>query len=154
MGVNTIAFVTAKKEVMFDLMPKLIKDLNKWQRVLLDEHWKGNYDSRLQFLLDTDFKDWSNGIGEVRSYNFGSFTIPFKVNGEQRDLFITHNCSNDYSDTYKGDKIIFSLGNWGMSKEIMMVVAESVKDFGRVFYVGNDCSEDLKELDFKAEILN
>ena len=157
MGVNTIAFVTAKKEVMFNLMPKLIADLNKWQRKLLDTECEKKGRIRTHFLFEDNKKEienWSNGISDINTYDFNSFSIYFRVNGEKRKLFITYTCSNDYSDAYKGDKIIFSLGNWGMSKEIMMVVVESVKDFGRVFFVGNDYDEEFKELTFETDLSN
>jgi len=154
MGVNTVAFVTAKPEKILEIMPKLIKDLNAWQRAELDEYWdKKGFHNRLMFLMrdkslniNKGLQDFSNGISSITTYDFGSFTINFTVRDEQRQLFITHTCSSDYKDTYEGDKIIFSLGHWGLSVEIMKVVADSVKEFGDVYFVENDCSSEFRKV--------
>jgi hypothetical protein len=151
MGVETKLFVTAKKEVMFDLMPKLIKDINEWQRAKLDAEAKNNGFSRMRFLFSISEnievkKNWSNGISNVGTRDFNLFTINFRVNGERRRLSISHDCSCDHSDTYEGDKIIFSLGCYGISEEIMLVVAESVKGFGDVYYNPNDSTYDFKKI--------
>jgi len=152
MGVSTVAFVTAKPEKILDLMPKLIKDLNKWQRQELDEYWdKKGFHNRLIFLMrdkllniNKDLKDFSNGVSSVTTSDFGGFYVNFTVYGETRSLFITHTCSNDYSEYHNGDKIIFSLGQWGLSVEIMKVIIESVKEFGDVYFAENDCSDEFK----------
>lgn len=60
---------------------------------------------------------------------------------EARSLFCTHSCSCDYSDTYDGEKIMFSIGHWGMCDEIMKVVAKACKEFGTVYYDHNDCDD-------------
>lgn len=160
MGVDSKLFVTAKREWVLDVMPKVITEINKWQRNLLDQYWdKKGFDSRVEFLfrnkeigVNKDLKDFSNGIHSINTHDFGSFYINFTVRSEKRNLFITHTCSNDYSEIYKGDKIIFSLGCWGMSEEIMMVVAHAVKEFGDVYYVYDDCSDDFKKIEFVEEI--
>jgi len=113
MGVNTKMFIAAKKEAIIEIMPKVIKELN----------------------------DYSNGIKKCYTHDFCSFSVIFTVNGETRDLFVTHSY-NDYSDVYKGDKIIFSLGCWGLSEEIMMVVAKAIENMGEIYYTKNDCKDD------------
>lgn len=155
MGVDTKLFVATKKENILELMPKVIENLNEYIRIELDAYWdRKGFDSRGQFIfrdkeagVNKDLKDFSNGIRNCSTYDFRSFDINFTMHGENRSLFITHICSNDYSDTYKGEKIIFSLGYWGLSHEIMMVIAEAVKEFGDVYYVENDCSEEFKKLE-------
>jgi len=158
MGVNTQLFVTANKSDMFDLMPKLIRDINEWQRHELHSYadMKG-FDRPIQFILrdktnplNEGVKDFTNGISSITTHDFGSFTMNFTVYGQKRNLFITHDCSCDHEDVYDGDKIIFSLGYWGMSHEIMMVVADSVKEFGDLYYVKDDCSDEWKLLTGKV----
>lgn len=149
MAESATLFVTAKPELANVIYDKVAKQISKWQRSLLDVHWKNNttYTSRLQFLFKTDHKDWSNGVYNIHTHDFRSFNMNFRVQGEERSLFCTHDCSNDYSDTYKGDKIIFSLNNWGMSDFIMKVIAKSLKEFGDVYYDHNDCdTEDFIKL--------
>lgn len=145
MGQDTNLFVATKKENILQVMPKVIEAINKWQRFKLDEYWKSEgFESRGQFLYRKDKtknKGFSNGIINVDTSTFTSFNIHFEVKGEKRSVFITHTCSCDYSEIYEGEKIIFSLGYWGMSEKIMMVVANAVKDFGDVYFVLNDCGE-------------
>jgi hypothetical protein len=149
MGINTKAFVTATPTKILELMPKLITDINKWQRDLLDKVVvESKYDNRIQYLSNEGKDLWSNGISSITTSYFHSFSIYFKVYGESRRLFVTHTCSGDYEDTYKGDKIIFDLGCWGRSEEIMKMVGKSVSQFGRVFYVYNDCEDYFEELKF------
>lgn len=126
-------------------MPKLIGDLNVWQRSLLHKQYDNEKGNVFSFLYGEEGKEWTNGV-YVGTYYFKSFDLTFGI-GEKRVLFITYAHSCDYSEIYEGDKIIFSLGCWGMSEEIMMVVAESVKEFGDVYYVHNNCSEDFRKLD-------
>ena len=95
---------------------------------------------------NSDIKDFSNGIRSCYTHDFGSFNISFTVHGEKRILFVTHTCSNDYSEVYEGEKIIFSLGCWGMSEEIMLVIADAIKEFGDVYYTKNDCEDEFKKL--------
>jgi hypothetical protein len=158
MGVNTKMFIAVKKEAIIDIMPIVIDALNKWQRRDLDRYADSKgFENRMSFLFrDKDaevnkgLKEYSNGIRTCGTYDFRSFNINFTIHGESRQLFITHTCSSDYSDTYKGDKIIFSLGNWGMSEDIMMVVADAIKDKGDLYYVKNDCSDDFKKLELSV----
>lgn len=156
MGANTTMFITTKKENILEIMPKVISALNKWQRNELDNYWnKKGFENRAQYIFrdkenpkNKDLKDYSNGIRKITTHDFRSFSINFNVNDETRNLFITHTCSTDYSEIYEGDKIIFSLGCWGMNKEIMLVIANAIKDFGDIYFVENDCAEDFIKLKF------
>lgn len=142
MSVNTIVFVTAGKSEMRDLMVKLTKDLNKWQRNLLKGAAKKDGKDTLHFFFQNR-KDWSNGV-MIDTYDFLSFNLRFKINGESRSLFITADCSSDYENVFKGEKIIFNTGKWGKHKEIMGVVRDSIRGFGDVYYCMDSCSEDFK----------
>jgi hypothetical protein len=154
MGVDTTMFVATKKENILNVMPKVIDTLNVWQRKKLDAYWKEKgFNCRASFLLrdkeldnERDIKNYSNGIRTINTYDFRSFTLQLTVDGENRVLFITHNCSNDYSDTYEGDKIIFSLGYWGLSVEMMKVVAEVCKEFGDCYFTENDCRDEFVKI--------
>lgn len=152
MSVDTKLFIAAKEEKFLEFMPKVIQALNKWQRNELKEYaTQQGFNNPLQFLfrneekeINKNLKNFTNGV-ECESYDFKSFNINFIVHGENRHLFVTHSCSSDYSEIYEGDKTIFSLGCWGMSEEIMMVIAEPLKEYGGVYYDYNDCDD----IDFK-----
>jgi hypothetical protein len=155
MSVDSKLFVTTNKENIIKIMPILLDSLNIYIRKELDSYLVGKpFNGRLQYVFrdktskqNKDLLDFSNGVTSCNTSSFNSFEINFTIYGEQRSLFVTHTCSNDYSEIYKGDKIIFSLGCWGKYDEIMKLVANSVKDFGSVYYDFNDCdSEDFIKL--------
>lgn len=154
MGASANLFVTVEdtREVV-NIMPKVIRDLNKWQRNELKSYadLKG-FNNVFHFLFrdkESEFnkhlKDFTNGC-TVETRNFESFSVFFTVYGERRRLFVTHTCSNDHSEIHEGGKIIFSLGPTGLAEEIMAVVAESVKEFGDVYYTKDDCSYEFEKL--------
>jgi hypothetical protein len=156
MGVNTKMFIAVNKEAIIEVMPLIINALNKWQRKKLDAYVdKKGFNNRASFLfrdkyseVNKGLKDFTNGISGCNTSDFRNFNVNFKVLDEQRNLFITHTCSNDYCTTYDGEKIIFSLGCWGLSEEIMMVCSEAIKGLGDIYYTKNDYQEDFKKLDF------
>lgn len=149
MGLSTNLFVGTKEENILKIMPKVINVLNDFIRTELDQYAnRKGFDNRSMFLfrdkdsdINKDLKDFSNGIISCETHDFESFSIFFTIKGEKRRLFVTHSCSNDYSEIYKGEKIIFTLGCWGMSEKIMMVISEVVKEFRDVYYDYNDCDE-------------
>lgn len=149
MGVDTKMFVTVGKDKLYDVLEVAIDTLNKWQRAQLDKYVEENteYNTRVAFLWseDEEAKKWSNGVS--CDFHFvGCINVNFKV-GENRRLAVIADIESDYSDVYEGEKIIFSLGCWGKSAEIMEALFEPMKQFGRVFYVYDDCSgEDFKEV--------
>lgn len=154
MSVNTKMFVTAGQEKFLDIMPKVVEQLNKWQREKLHSYCKENgFNNIFSYLWRDKKKDqengifeYSNGVNKIHSFDFRNFEIFFTIRGEHRRIFVTPNCSMDYGEVYEGDKIIFDLNAWGMSEEIMMSFADVLKEFGDVYYTPNDCSEDFVKL--------
>jgi len=144
MGQSTVMFLAVEKSRFLDVMPFVINALDKYVRRELDKYWKlKGYNNRASFLCSDENQNpkvFSNGVYNVTTYNFNSFNIRFSILEEKRDLFVTHTCSSDYADTYKGEKIIFSLGNWGLSVEIMNQIISACRSFGDCYYIENDCS--------------
>ena len=142
MSVDAKLFVTCGKEKLFDVLSAVTAALNIWQRNLLDNHIATTeYMNRLHFLYnDNNDQGWTDGVHSDFSFP-DIISTNFKVDDEDRSLKIFPDCSCDYSETYEGDKIIFSLGCWGMYNEIMMVVAKAVAPFGDVYYDFNDCDD-------------
>lgn len=142
-------FVTVGKDKLYDVLEVAMETLNKWQRAQLDKHIEENTDfnSRVQFLWSKteESKKWSNGVnGDF--YSPSCININFRV-GENRRLSVIPDIKSDYSEIYEGEKIIFSLGCWGRSGEIMEALFEPMKQFGRVFYTYSDGGkEDFKEV--------
>lgn len=147
MSVDSKMFVTCKKEDVMSIGNSVTEALNTYVRGKLDSYWRYNTtcSNRLQFLFDKSLEEHSrkftNGVS-VTTRNFDSFVISFG-NGDEsrRNLFMSPTCSSDYSDVYDGYKVIFSIGYWGSSEEIMNVLSEALKPFGDVYYDFNDCDD-------------
>jgi hypothetical protein len=154
MGVSTQLFVATESKNIVDVMPVVIDAINKWQRKRFDKYLaEKGFDNRVSFLFrDKDvgvnkhLKDYTNGIYDITTNDFRSFNVDFTIHGEQRTVFVTHTCSNDYKDIHNGEKIIFSLGCWGMSREIMTVIGGAVKPFGDVYFMEDDTTDEWVKL--------
>ena len=147
MSVDSKMFVTCNKDDVISIGNSVTEALNTYVRDKLDNYWKNNTDaqSRVNFMWGDSYKDQSNkftnGVS-ITSHNFDTFVISFG-NGDDciRNLFMFPTCSGDYSDVYDGHKVIFSIGYWGSSEEIMNVLSEALKPYGDVYYDFNDCDD-------------
>ena len=147
MSVDSKMFVTCNKEDVISIGNSVTEVLNVYVRDKLDNYWKNNTDaqSRVNFMWSDSYKDQSNkftnGVS-VTSHNFDTFVISFG-NGDDciRNLFMFPTCSSDYSDVCEGYKVIFSIGYWGSSEEIMSVLSGALKTYGDVYYDFNDCDD-------------
>jgi hypothetical protein len=148
MGVSTKLFVTGNTNRFLDIMPKVTAAVSKYVMAELEAEMNkvGGYNNIHHFVSENK-DNWSKGVYPIEvSSSWDVFSLYFKLHGENRRLAALPTCSRDYEYVYKGNKIIFDLSQWGLCHEIMMVVAEAVKEYGRVFYIDNDCSGEFKEL--------
>ena len=147
MSVDSKLFVTCNKEDVNSIGNLVTEALNVYVRDKLDNYWKNNTDaqSRVNFMWSDSYKDQSNkftnGVSVI-THNFDTFVISFG-NGDEsrRSLFMFPTCSSDYSDVCEGYKVIFSIGYWGSSEEIMSVLSGALKTYGDVYYDFNDCDD-------------
>ena len=147
MSVDSKLFVSCSKDDIINIGNSVTDVLNKYSREKLDDYWRTttDCDNRLQFLVRDDLKDesnkFSNGVS-INSHNFSMFSFNFGNGDENKrslDMFIT--CANDYSDIVNGYKVIFSMGCWGKYNEIMLLIGETLKRYGAVYYDFNDCDD-------------
>lgn len=139
--------LSCNKEYALDIGNSVTKALSKYARNKLDNYWKNNTDaqSRVNFMWSDSYKDqnhkFSDGV-TVTAHDFDTFWFIFG-NGDEhkRSLFMFTTCSSDHEDIEGDYKIVFSIGYWGNSDEIMMVVAEAIKEFGDAYYDYNDCDD-------------
>ena len=148
MGTQAKLFVTCGKEKLFEVGNAIIDTLNAYSRKELDRFILNSdvFDTRVDYLrYQRDFETNEHHTNGVRvdlfdfrciAFNFGCGDI------RMRSLHMTPDCSNDYSDVYGGEKIIFSINHWGKCDEIMKLVGESLKQFGQVYYDHNDCDDE------------
>lgn len=148
MSVDSNLFVTCGKDKTIEVGQAVRKALDVWITKSLDTYWQNHTDAvnRIQFLRDEDYRAqsevYTNGVKSVDTHEFRHYTFHFGCgdrNARMLSMFIDFSC--DYSDIYGGDKIIFSIGCWGMYDEIMKVVAKAVAPFGDVYYDFNDCDD-------------
>lgn len=141
MGIDSKLFVTCGKENTVAVGQSVRNTLNVWIRKSLDKDMKKygavNY-FQVKEVLPKDIY-YTNGVKGFYSHDLESFTISFGCGDDmERTLWMHTDCSVDYNDAFEGDKIIFSIGCWGMYEEIMKVVADAVRQFGDVYYDKND----------------
>lgn len=147
MSIDSKLFVSCNKEDALSIGNVVSKALSEYARTKLDDYWSNNTDakSRINFMCGDSYKDqnykFTNGVS-ISSHDFESFCFVFGCGDKnKRSLFMFTTCSSDHEDI-KGDfKVVFSIGYWGSSDEIMMVVAEAIKEFGGVYYDFNDCDD-------------
>lgn len=82
----------------------------------------------------------------VISHGFEYFNISVGFGNGMRHMFMTHVCSSDYSETYKGDKIIFSIGSGGEHVEIMEAVKNALSPFGDVYERDERITDEFKKV--------
>ena len=141
MSVDTKCFVMANKESMMSFMPKIIDVLSEYHSKKKKEFMVNNNYEHFFQIPQEERVFWQSP--EVKTYHFEHFSVYFGLGKNNvRNLSICHNCSCDYTDVCEGDKIIFSLGNWGESKEIMVLLIPVLKEYGKVFYDFNDCDDE------------
>ena len=148
MSLDSKMFVTCNKDDVISIGNSVTAALNTYVRDKLESYWKNNTDaqSRVNFMWSVSYEDQSNkftnGVSVI-THNFDTFVISFG-NGDDciRNLFMLPTCSSDYSDVCEGYKVIFSIGYWGNSEEIMSVLSEALKPYGNVYYDFNDCDDE------------
>lgn len=144
MSVDSKLFVTCGRDKTIEVGQAVRKALDIWVREELDATVKRTGSPNRSFLLTNPIKSiyLTNGVKGINTQEFRSYTFHFGCGDKfERMLWMHVDCNYDYSDTYEGDKIIFSIGCWGMYDEIMKVVAKAVAPFGDVYYDFNDCDD-------------
>ena len=147
MSIDSKLFISCNKEDTLSIGNSVSKAFSEYARTKLDDYWKNNTDaqSRVNFMWSDSYKDqnykFTNGVS-ISTHDFESFRFVFGCGDEQkRSLSMFTTCSSDHEDIQGDYKVIFSIGYWGSYDEILMVVAESVKEFGDVYYDFNDCDD-------------
>lgn len=146
MGVDSKVFVIADQERALDVGKAVYGAIRSWINNLIKEEVETlGFGNSFQ-LINSDYNKqqgthlWDLGAS-ISSYDFGSFTITFTVKGESRILWYHTDCSCDTDDITKEHTLLFSIGYWGLSEEIMQIVIEALKPFGKVYYDFNDCDD-------------
>lgn len=147
MSRNSRLVLSCNKEDTLNIGNSVSKALEKYSRDKLNDFWQNNTDAcnLVHFLHNDSYKEhndkYTNGV-TVTAHDFDTFWFIFG-NGDnmKRSLFMFTTCSSDHEDIEGDYKIVFSIGYWGSSDEIMMVVAEAIRQYGDAYYDFNDCDD-------------
>lgn len=136
--------LSCNKEDTLNIGNSVSKALGEYARDKLNDFWQNNTDAcnLMHFLHNASYKEhsdrYTNGV-TVTAHDFDTFWFVFGNGDEQkRSLFMFTTCSSDHEDIEGDYKVVFSIGYWGNSAEIMMVVAGALEEFGDVYY---DCDD-------------
>lgn len=145
MSVDSKLFVTCGKDKLYDVVNAVTEHLNVFVRTELDKRVEEvGAVNRIDFLWNNkdEADKWTNGV-IMSMYDMGCINVRFGIGDWlTRNLSVMPDCSSSYSDTYEGEKIIFSIGCWGKYDQVVKVVAKAVAQFGDVYYDHNDCDDE------------
>lgn len=147
MSIDSKLVLSCNKEDTLNIGKSVSKALGKYAGDKLNDFWQNNTDAcnLVHFLHNDSYKEhsdkYTNGV-TVTAHDFNTFWFVFGSGDDiKRSLFMFTTCSSDHEDIEGDYKIVFSIGYWGNSEEILMVVAEAIKEFGNVYYDYNDCDD-------------
>jgi len=124
MGVDSKGVCQTDSKDVFEICSKIESAINKMIK------------NQREGLMDKDNSsvhvDLCPGLEMVR--------VIFTYKGENRIIHVHFGCDSDAKEVI-GKKIIWSVGMWGSSEEIVRTVGESLSDLGPIFLDLNDCDE-------------
>lgn len=124
MGCSTIGFIATKKKDVFEIRAGIMRALKKFRNI----KGTGIYTGReITSDINADFR-LCDGFFVVTFYDFE----------DQRALFVHFGCDGDCDAAHIGPKVIFSLGAWGNSENIIKIILNEFK--GKRYCIDNDCS--------------
>lgn len=144
MSIDSKMFVTCGKDKLVDVLDAVMKQLNIYTRKELDHYWENHTEcvSRIHFLFNGGAETFTNGV-HLHAYSMDCLSIVFGCGDDyKRSVKVFPDCSEDYHDVVQGDKLIFSIGKWGKSNEIMKQIGLALVPFGDVYYDHNDCDDE------------
>lgn len=132
MGINTYGFIATENKDVWrtcDAVRNVLKELKTT---------KGNGVFRNKEISSEIIAEY-----EIHSSKF--ITVSFWDGDDPRRLFIYFDCDCDFSEAYRGSKIIFSLNCWGRSS---FLIKSILKHFDEPkWFVENDCCDEWVRLD-------
>lgn len=132
MGVSTTGFVLTEKKDIFAVLSTIEKTLIE----LVKKYSSG----------DVIFRDSTSKFPVIDCCpEMGYCRLHFKVNNEDRMMYVHFDCDCDYKE-FGGSKIIWSVNYWGMAEEIILGICEVMKQYGQVFYEAKDCDGEVVEV--------
>lgn len=152
MGVDTKLYVEVQDHMAdrIDVIKRAGSAIEKKIYEHLDEEvQRRGYKNRLHMLFnlkDSEKGTWTNGFGQFSTYGFNMFTVNFGYKGERRNLSCFIDCDCDMEEYSQAGGVIFSLGCWGSSDEIMRAIIDELRNDFRMWYEYNDCSGDVEKV--------
>lgn len=76
--------------------------------------------------------------------------LNFTLNGEVRTMYLLFGCHQDAPELGPGKKVFASLGCWGASDDLILLAAKVLAEFGDVYTIFNDCSDEYTKQNFDS----
>jgi hypothetical protein len=154
MSVDSKLFVVVEKDKVLDVIDEVILGLNKWIKSEAESYYKAHTEAKSlhEFYWNKEYESHRKlfsvmGVA-ISAYKMDMILINFGCgDSNRRNLSVFPKDFHDYNHIATDNKLVFSIGDFGKNNQIMMVVAEACKPFGKVYYDRNDCDdEDFVEL--------
>jgi len=137
MSVDTKAFVMTSNKNPFQTYA-LVKSAIK--KLSLDQ--VGN--DHFALMVNDDYK---NAVCHLSDFSeMLTISFRYKSEGRQMHIHLDCDCDGEQSGYADGSKIIFSLGAWGYSVEIMEAVIKAFKHLGTCYIIRNDAIDEKEEV--------
>lgn len=122
--------------------------LDGLKRAEINANLDGKRWEYLKRMRDGELPSFTTNV-KFSTDNFTTFVSGFHYENEIRNLFYFTGCHTDHSDIAEGEKLIFSINDWGHSREIMDVIHVTLAEFGDVYTVVGDevIKKDIKTSD-------
>lgn len=124
MSCDTKGFIATDKKDVWEVVAK-IKSFLRTRYSKKESKWVTQF---AHVGADYELSDFSKFI-----------TVNFRDGEDNRQLFVFFDCDSDYDHVKKGPKIIFNLGCWGKSDELILGILAQFE--GEKYYIHNDCDE-------------
>lgn len=124
MGIDAKGICQTDNKDVFQIAAKVEKALNNLIRS--NKQGPGRYDKNNR-PVDAEIVPSSEML-----------VLNFTLRGETRRLFLHLGCDSD-SPEIPGKKLIWQVGKWGSSEEIITTVGNALKDDGPIYYDLDDC---------------
>lgn len=129
MAVKTVAFVVGNFESkVFEVVDKVKQAISQFTTTnILGRGVSAS--TTLEIHIDSVYK---------------MIRFSFKVNGEERILTAHFGYPHDYKNIYEGDKLIFSMGTYGIATEIIQAVVKQFEE--KRYMTENDGNKEFEKV--------
>ena len=137
MGVDTKGVVLTEKKDIFEVVRRVEKAICNLQKEISGKRGYKIYLDSDKFTFPTTHFTSSSGY----------VITSFMVDGEDRNLSIFTETGYDYDEEFgECGKIVFNLGYWGMSIEIITIILKELSQIGECYILRCDANDEWEQI--------